>query len=73
MNDDGEPQTVRHQGQLVTTWKEASGRFRVHIDTANRRAKGAITADKLMDPGCDRLAAYEYAKYWIGRHCPQSL
>ncbi len=71
--DDGQPQTVRHHGQLVTTWREGSGRWRVHIETIRRHTAGAVNAEKLLSSGNDRLTAWEFAKDWIERHVGQNL
>lgn len=73
MADDGEPRTCIRRGQLLTTWRETSGQWRVHIESVKRNGGACVNAEKLMPTGNDRLDAYEYAKEWIERHVSSSL
>ncbi len=73
MNDDGEPQTVIYEEQLVTTWREQSGRWRVHVESKDMKQLGAIAKEKLLPDGRERLDAYELATGWIDRAVGNSL
>ena len=74
MSDDGEPQTVVYEEQLVTTWRNVEGRWWVRVESKDLRAAGATRGEeRLMDPGHERLDAYEIAVSWIDSRMSNSL
>lgn len=73
MSDDGEPQTVRYEGLLVTTWREQSGRWRLHVESVDMEEEGAFEKEALLADGSDRLDAFARATKWIDRHLKNHL
>ncbi len=71
--DDGEPQTCRRRGQLLTTWRNPNGCWVVHVESVKQYEEGAIDTERVLAHGHDRLSAYEFAKGWIDGHVGQSL
>ena len=65
--DDGEPTTCVRRGQLLTTWREHSGQWRVHIESVARTPESWFQVEQLLPPGNRRLDAYEFGKAMIDR------
>lgn len=71
--DDGEPTTCIRRGQLLTTWRNSTGHWVVHIESVKQHAPNAVQAEKIMPGGNGRLEAYEFGRDWIDRVVRRSL